>query len=508
MAMKSGLLIAALSAASIASADVCNPLDFGAVGDGAHDDTDGVQAAMDACIGGGTVHVSAGTYLIRPVRFNGNGIIVQLDSGATLQGTPNRDDYGSSSNLILADGKADLALIGDGTIDGSGSAFWGQDPRPRLVRFRRSQRVLVQGLTFQNSPSFHLVVDAVSDVTIDRVTILAPPDSPNTDGIDAGGTNINISNCYIDTGDDNIAIKAGTGSHTDGVTIHDCTFLHGHGLSMGSELNDGVVNFAAQNITFEGTQNGLRIKSDRTRGGVVRNVSYDSISMNNVGRIIDIAGYYPELSIPAPGTDPGQPLTDTTPQYSSIRVSNLTSVGGGRLAPNGAFFIGVPEAQIASVVLQNVDISGASRPFELRNVEVQRCNVSVNAGFVIDENVNLIDGGCGDDDYALSLSADSGAVVKGDSTAFVLTVTATGGFDGPVSFTASGLPGVTTSFDPQTVEGGGTTTLTIATSSLTPVGDFPLTITGTSAGSGALSRIAVTTLTVLGDAPLFCTRRR
>jgi len=503
------LFLAILAARSpLAQADVCDPRDFGAVGDGDHDDTDAVQAALDACVGGGTVHVSPGTYFIRPVRFNGNGITVQLDGGATLLGSPNRADYQANANLILADGKTDLALVGDGTINGFGPAFWGQDPRPRLIRFRRCQRVLVQGVTLQNSPSYHLVPEATSDLTIDGVTIFAPATSPNTDGIDPGGTNINISNCYIDTGDDNIAIKAGSGSHTDGVTVRDCMFLHGHGLSMGSELNAGVENFTAQNITFDGTDNGLRIKSDRSRGGLVRNVSYDSISMRNVGRIIDIAGYYPESTIPPRFTDPPQAITETTPQYVNIRVSNLTSVGGGSGSPNGAFFIGVPELPISGVVLQNIEISAARRPFELRNVQVQRCNVSVNSGFVIDENVDLIDGGCGEEDYTLSVDSDSQVVAKGGVATVGLTVIPSGGFDAPVSLRVSGLPGTAASFDPPMIKGAGTTTLTITTSGLTPAGNFPLTITGTSGDSGRFNRIAVTTLTVLDDMAVRCSLPR
>ena len=313
------------STAGLARADVCDPRDFGAVGDGVHDDTDAFQAALDACIGGGTVAVSSGTYLIRPIVFRGDGLTLLLDFGATLLGSPHLIDYAANMNLVFANGRSDIAIVGAGTIDGSGPAFWGTEPRPRLIRLRRCERVLVQGVTLQNSPTFHLVPEDSNDVTIDNVTILAPPSSPNTDGIDPGGRNINISNCYIDDGDDNIAIKAGTGVHVDGVTVHDCTFLHGHGLSMGSDLNGGVENFVAQNISFDGTENGLRIKTDRTHGGVVRNLSYDIITMRNVGRIIDIAGYYPELTIPPPFTDPPQPITQTAPQYSKIFVSNLVS---------------------------------------------------------------------------------------------------------------------------------------------------------------------------------------
>jgi polygalacturonase len=482
-------------------ADVCNPRDFGAVGDGMHDDTDAVQAALDSCIGGGTVCVSPGTYLIRPIVINGNGVTLRLDVGATLLGSPNLIDYASNMNLILANGKADIAILGGGTIDGSGAAFWGHEPRPRLIRLRRCERVLVQGVTLQNSPTFHLVPEDSDDVTIDSVTILAPPTSPNTDGIDPGGRNINISNCYIDTGDDNIAIKAGTGVHVNGVTVHDCTFLHGHGLSMGSELNGGVENFVAQNIRFDGTDNGLRIKTDRTRGGIVNNVSYDTITMHNVRRIIDIAGYYPESTIPRPFTDPPQPITDTTPQYSNILISNLTSDGGGNGTPNGAFFIGVPEAPITRVLLQNVTLARATRPFELRNVEIQRCNVTINSGFQIDENVTITDG-CGDEGYSLSLCSDSETAEQGGAASYQVILTPSPGFQGAVSFRVSGLPGTWSSFDPPVVWGWGSTTLTVLTSNLTPVGTYPLTITATSGDTGRLNRISVASLAVLEASPL------
>jgi len=479
-----------------AQTTVCDPVAFGAVGDGVADDTAAFQAALDSCVGGGTVHVSTGTYAIRPIVFNGDGITLQLDASATLQGSPNRADYTATGALILADSRNDIAIMGQGTIDGSGAAFWGTDPRPRLIRFRRCSRVLVQGATLQNSPSFHLVPQETTDITIDGVIIIAPSNSPNTDGIDPGGSNINISGCYIDTGDDNIAVKAGTGMHADGVTIHDCTFLHGHGLSMGSELDGGVENFTAQSITFIGTDNGLRIKTDRTKGGTVTNVSCDSMTMTDVGRIIDIAGYYPESSIPPAFTDPPQPVTPTTPQFSNISVSNLNSTGGGNRSPNAAFFIGVPEAPLSGVVLQNVNITGAARHFELRNVAVQNCNASVNSGFVMDENVTVTNDGCGAADYAVLVSPASQTMAQGASTTFSVTIAPAGGFADNVNLRVAGLPGMTSTFDPPSTSDS--STLTIVTSNLTPAGTFPLTITGISGTTGTLNRIAVVTLVVTG----------
>ena len=123
----------------------------------------------------------------------------------------------------------------------------------------------------------------------------------------------------------------------------------------------------------------------------------------------------------------------------------------------------------------------------------------MSSGFLIDENVDLIDGGCGDEDYTLSVDNDSEVVVKGGVAAFELTVIPSAGFDGPVSFRVSGLPGTATSFDPPVINCAGTTILTVATSNLTPSGNFPLTITSTSGYSGRFNRVAVTALIVLDD---------
>jgi hypothetical protein len=228
----------------------------------------------------------------------------------------------------------------------------------------------------------------------------------------------------------------------------------------------------------------------------VTNISYDSISMTNVGRIIDIAGYYPEGSIPPPFSDPPQPITTTTPWFSNISISNLTSTGGGNRSPNGAFFVGVPEVPITDVVMQDVSIVGAARPFELRNVAVQNCNVTVNRGFVLDENATITDGGCTTASYTLSVSPSSQTVARGEGASYAITVTPSEGFAGPVDLRVSGLPGTTSTFDPPTVIRSGTSTLTVATSNFTPAGHFPLTITGVSGTTGTLHRIAVATLMV------------
>jgi len=297
--------------------------------------------------------------------------------------------------LINARDLTDLTIVGGGTIDGSGAAFWGNDPRPRLVVLERCQRVVIQGVTFQNSPSFHIVPSNSQDVLIDGVTILAPPDSPNTDGIDpSSSVRVTISNCYIDTGDDNVALKA-SGGPTSQVLVTDCTFLHGHGMSIGTGLRGGVSNVTVQRLTFDGTTNGLRVKANRSSGGVVSYISYDCITMHNVDRPIDIIGYYPESSIPPSGTDSTQPVTETTPQYRNISISNLTATDDRPGTKNAAMIIGVPESPLDGIVLRNVSISGAGKGAWLRNANVELRNVNIDPvsgpNLIVEENVTVSD---------------------------------------------------------------------------------------------------------------------
>ena len=147
------------------------------------------------------------------------------------------------------------------------------DPRPRLVVFDHCKHVLVEGITIQNSPDWQLVPYYSDDVTIRNVKVLAPAHSSNTDGIDPfSSSNVRIDHVLVDVGDDNIAIKSGMPDSpgpddpSRNITITDCTFLHGHGMSLGSELAGGAMNIRAERIHFEGTDNGIHVKVNRNRG--------------------------------------------------------------------------------------------------------------------------------------------------------------------------------------------------------------------------------------------------
>jgi polygalacturonase len=237
--------------------------------------------------------------------------------------------------------------------------------------------VRIKDVTMINSPSFHLVPRDCEDVDIIRVTIRAPEDSPNTDAIDPSASRyVRISDCIFDVGDDDIAIKSGhpDSSHPNAasefITVSNCTFLHGHGMSIGSETVGGVRNVTVKNCTFEGTENGLRIKSPRGRGGTVENITYSDITMKDVRpNAITITCYYPKI----PQTDTNQPMTSETPIFKNIKISNVKATS----QKAAGVIVGLPESLVENVVLENVQIT-APKGLMIRNAKgIKLVNVKV-----------------------------------------------------------------------------------------------------------------------------------
>jgi len=399
------------AADSSSSAKVFNVREFGAVADGKTLDTKAIQKALDACgkAGGGTVLFSPGTYLSQPLTLRGK-TTVQIEAGATLLADTHQDEYlkipgdwlkaKSSGDFIpFIGGKklADITFTGGGTIDGQGAAWWGEAekarrlkhgytlPRPNLVALQRCQNVRLENLTLQNSPKFHFVPADCDNVVVSNVTIVAPEHAANTDAIDPSGHHILITKCKIDVGDDDVAIKAGKSMppgqfQSEDITITDCTILHGHGISIGSETDGGVRNVTVRNCTFENTENGLRIKSQRGKGGLVENIRYSDITMKNVNPAITLTCYYMNNSAgdaaqPAASKPDAAELADSkTPVFRDIYISNLTAT-----CQKGAGVItGLPESEISNVVLENVLISSVTgltvknaKDIHFKNVQVK-----------------------------------------------------------------------------------------------------------------------------------------
>lgn len=384
-----------------ATAKVCNARSYGAKADGVTKDTQAIQAAIDDCAkaGGGTVKLSGGTFLSAPIVLKSN-ITLDLEKGTTLLGSPDHVDYPAktefrapgSQSLVSATEAENIAITGSGTIDGNGESWWAEARathnagivgavqfRPRLVVFDHCKHVRMEGVTIQNSPSWQVVPYYTDDMIIRNVRILAPQHSPNTDAIDPfSSSNMVIDHVYADVGDDNIAIKSGIinspgpDEPSRNITITDCEFMHGHGLSIGSEIAGGANHIRAERIHFKGTDQGIRIKANRDRGNQVYNISFKDITMEDVKTSILISEYYPKV-LPQGEVAPA-PITRLTPFFHDITMENVNSVKSG----TAGVIVGLPESPVKNLVLRNVNIS-AEKGMIIAFAEVKGSDVHVIA---------------------------------------------------------------------------------------------------------------------------------
>ena len=394
------LIVAAVFPLEMQAATVCNPRAYGAKGDGATKDTLAIQHAIDACEehGRGTVLLTPGTYLSAPIELKSN-ITLELARGATLLGSPDHADYPPRTEfrlpdrqpLISATDATNVAITGQGTIDGNGASWWqvarsehdrgilGHNPRPKLIIFDHCTGVRVEGVTIQNSPMWHVVPYYSTNVVIRNVRILAPANSPNTDAIDPfSSSHVVIEHVYADEGDDNVAIKSGViespgpDSPAHDITITNCTFLHGHGLSVGSEIAGGAYNIVAEHIRFDGTDNGIRIKANRDRGNRVHNLIFRDIEMKNVKNALIISEYYPGVLPPA--DEAPQPVQRLTPHFYDFTIENMTATG----IQTAGVIAGLPESPVRGVEFRNVKIS-ANTGLTIGCAEVRGKHVSIEA---------------------------------------------------------------------------------------------------------------------------------
>jgi len=399
-----GLVLAGLLTLP-AAARTCDPLHYGAKADGSTKDTKAIQAAIDDCAakGGGTVALTKGIYVSAPIILKSK-ITLNLAAGAVLLGSPDHGDYPQTTvfnapgrqSLISSLYAHDIAITGKGVIDGNGASWWrdakGERPsgvmgeivfRPRLIVLDHSRHIRITGVTVQNSPSWQIIPYYCDDVTIQSVKILAPADSPNTDAIDPfSSRHVVIDHVTADVGDDNVAIKSGKinspgpDDPARDITITDCIFLHGHGLSIGSELAGGAQNIRAERIRFKDTDQGIRIKSNRDRGHDVSHMVFKDIEMDGVGTGILISEYYPAVEPPADNRP--QPIGRLTPFFHDFRFENVT-VKNSRVA---AVIYGLPESPVKSLVMKNVRLQGAKGMTisDAQDVVLQKVKVTAGEG--------------------------------------------------------------------------------------------------------------------------------
>jgi hypothetical protein len=403
-----------------------NVISFGAVPDGQTKCTEPIRKAIDmaASGGGGTVYFPSGTYLTGPVRLQSH-ITLFLDAGATLKFSTDFDDYlpmvpsrwegitvTNFSPLIYAYQAEDIAIVGRGTLDGQGQAWWDflhklrgnkneprskwQDEFGRLNRERIAEmdygpltigflrppffqpyectNVLVDGVTIRDAPFWNVTPVFCEDVNVHGVTIISPPTSPNTDGINPDSCrNVHISDCLISVGDDCITIKSGRdadgrgiGKPAENYTIVNCTLLRGHGLSIGSEMSGGVKNIAIANCVFDGTDRGIRIKSTRGRGGVIEDVRISNLVMRHIrDEAVVLTTSYTK-------TQP-EPVSERTPTFRNIHFDGIT--GDARVACE---LTGLGEMPIEGITFHDIQLDTRTG-FALKDAKgIELHHVTVN----------------------------------------------------------------------------------------------------------------------------------
>jgi polygalacturonase len=239
--------------------------------------------------------------------------------------------------------------------------------RPNLLVFNGCKKVLLEGVTFQNSPAWCLHPLMCEDLTVRNVYVKNPWYAQNGDGIDLESCkNVVIESSTFDVGDDGICIKSGKdaegrkrGMPTENVVVRNCTVYHAHGgFVIGSEMSCGAKNMYVDNCTFIGTDIGLRFKTTRGRGGIVENIFISNIVMKDiVAEAILFDMYYAAVDpvvLAGEKREPPKvealPVTEETPQFKNIYVSNVVCNN----AEKAVFIRGLPEMNVKNIVLKDM----------------------------------------------------------------------------------------------------------------------------------------------------------
>lgn len=241
--------------------------------------------------------------------------------------------------------------------------------RPNLLVLTRCRKVLLEGVTFQNSPAWNLHPLMCENLTLRNINVKNPWYAQNGDGVDVESCkNVLIEHSVFDVGDDGICIKSGRdeqgrkrGMPTENILVRNCVVYHAHGgFVVGSEMSGGARNLFVADCTFIGTDIGLRFKTTRGRGGLVEKVYIRNISMKDIAGDAVLFDMYYEAKDPVPLTGEQReapkvvqlPVTEATPQFRDFYVSNVICDGAER----AVFVRGLPEMNINSIWLENMTL--------------------------------------------------------------------------------------------------------------------------------------------------------
>ena len=341
-------------------------------------DTERIQQAIDACPAGRAVVLRAqgdrDVFLTGPLTLK-SGVTLVVDANTVLAASRDPRNYDMTpgscgivserghgcKGMITAAKTSGSGIMGDGAIDGRGGAkllgqqvtWWDlaheakvtdrSQSVPWMLLVRDSVNFTLYRITLRNSPGFHVSVNGTDGFTAWGVKIMTPKTARNTDGIDPGSSrNVTITHCSIHTGDDNVAVKSssrgGPASHISVVHNH---FYTGHGMSIGSGTDGGVDHLLVDDLTIDGADNGIRIKSDRSRGGLVEDAVYRNICIRDTKNPIVLTPLYTTFS------------GDKLPVYRRITLENVHIV-----TPGAYTFLGLDAQHLLEVTLDNVFADG------------------------------------------------------------------------------------------------------------------------------------------------------
>jgi len=421
--------------------------DYGAVGDGITDCTEAFRKVMSTAntAGGGRVIVPAGMYLTGPIHFRSN-VNLYVSKEATIKFSQDLEKYlplvlnrfegvelYNYSPLIYSYGAMNLAITGEGILDGSGDNehWWpwkgkteygwqegephqaedrdvlfamaeenvpvderkfGSEHylRPSFIQFYNSKNILIEGVTVKDSPMWQISPVLCENITIDKVRIIGH--GPNTDGFDPDSCkNILIKNCYFDNGDDCIAIKSGRNGDgrrinipCENIVIQNNYMKDGHGgITIGSEISGSVRNVFADNNVMDSPNldRALRFKTNSVRGGIIENIYFRNTVVKSIGEEILIVDMNYEEG------DAGE----YTPIVRNIFVENLESHGG----KTGILMSAYDRTPITNVQFTNCTFHNVEIPFVLKNVEqLIFKNVNINGQNYDDIKKDLACGNC------------------------------------------------------------------------------------------------------------------
>ncbi len=302
---------------------------------GAEEETDTarIQQAMDKCAIGKAVELRASgnkrVFLSGPLALR-SGVTLVVDANTALAASTDPRLYDTSPGSCGVLGEhggqgckpflsgSDITgsgIMGDGSIDGRGGArILGQDATwwqlahrakvmdkyqkvPGLLELDRVRDFTLYRITLRNSPNHHVAIRRSNGFTAWGVKVMTPETARNTDGINPqGSTNVTIAHSYIHAGDDNVAISSGPGAPASNISIVDDYFYTGHGMSIGSSTGGGVSHVLVRNLSIDGATNGIRIKSDPSRGGLVQDINYENVCIRNAMNPIVLTPHYTNFS--------------------------------------------------------------------------------------------------------------------------------------------------------------------------------------------------------------------